>query len=123
MNIFIPFSKAEPEYFAIALFFISFYGLITSRNIIKSVISIGLMEIAVVMFLLSIGYFEGIRPPIGENLNNTADPLPQAMVITAIVIGITVTAVNLTMLISLYRQDKSTDWDIVKDIAKNYKAE
>ena len=102
------------EYFAILLFFISLYGLITSKNIIKSIISIILMEMAVIMFILSIGFTDGMRAPIGHNLENVSDPLPQALVITAIIIGITVTAVNLTMLISLYRQFKTTDWDTVK---------
>ena len=102
------------EFFSIIMFFISFYGLITSKNIVKSIISIGLMEMAVIMFIISIGFKDGMRAPIGQDLSNVADPLPQALVITAIIIGITVAAVNLTMLISLYRQFKTTDWDTVK---------
>ena len=104
----------KPEYFSVVMFFISFYGLITSKNIIKSVVSIGLMEMAVIMFIISLGFTEGMTPPIGQNLENVSDPLPQALVITAIIIGVTVSAVNLIMLISLYRQYKTTDWDIVK---------
>ena len=102
------------EIFSAIMFFISFFGLITSKKIIKSIISIGLMEMAVVMFLLSVGYTQSMLPPIGRELVNTADPLPQALVITAIVIGAAVTAVNLIMLISLCRQCKTTDWDIIK---------
>ena len=103
------------EYFPILVFFISFYGLISSKNIIKSVVSIGLMETALVMFFLGIGHASGMTPPMGQNLENAADPLPQALVITVIIIGVTVTAVNLTMLISLYRQYNTTEWDIVKE--------
>ena len=102
------------EVFYAMMFFISFYGLITSKNAIKSIIYIVLMEVAVIMFFLSLSYESGIMPPIGRNLRNVADPLPQALMITAIVIGLAVTAVNLTMLISLCRQSKTTDWDIVK---------
>ena len=102
------------EIFIAAMFFISFYGLITSKNAIKSIIYIGLMEMAVIMFFLSLGYESGIMPPIGRNQGNVADPLPQALMITAIVIGVAVTAVNLTMLISLCRQSKTADWDIVQ---------
>ena len=103
-----------PEILSIAMFFISFYGLITSKSIIKSIVSVGLLETAVVMFLISIGFSEGMTPPIGQNLENVADPLPQALVITAIVIGITVTAVNITFFISLCRQYNTADWDAVK---------
>jgi len=102
------------EILSIALFFISFYGLIISKNIIKSIVSITLMETSVIMFLVSIGFLEGMKPPIGLNLENVADPLPQALVITAIVIGITVTAINIIFFTSLCRQYGTTDWDAVK---------
>ena len=96
------------------VFFISFYGLITSKNVIQSIVSIGVMEISVIMFFLTLGYESGIMPPIGRDLVNVADPLPQALMITAIIIGVAVTAINLTMLISLCRQSKTTDWDVVQ---------
>ena len=102
------------EFFSIAMFFISFYGLITGKNIIKSIVSIGLLETSVILFLMSIGFVDGMKPPIGLNPENAADPLPQAMVITAIVIGITIPAVNITFFISLCRQYKTADWDTVK---------
>ena len=102
------------EIFSIVAFFISFYGLITSKGVIKSIVSLVVMEMAVIMFFLSLGYTSSIVPPIGGDATNTADPLPQALVITAIIIGVAVTAVNLTMLISLCRQFKATEWDILR---------
>lgn len=102
------------ELLAVLVFFIGFYGVITGKSIIKSIVSIGLMEMAVVVFFISFGYVSGIAPPIGASFDNAADPLPQALVITAIVIGVTVSAVNITMLISLSRKDESTDWDELK---------
>ena len=102
------------EIFVAAAFFISFYGLITGRNVIQSIVSIGVMEIAVIMFFLTLGYEGGITPPIGRDLEGVSDPLPQALMITAIVIGVAVSAVNMTMAISLCRQSKSTDWDTLQ---------
>jgi len=105
------------EIFVIAMFFISFYGLIVSKNAIKSIVFIVLMESAVIMFFLSLGYSSGIIPPIGQNLElaeNVADPLPQALMITAIIIGLSITAINITMLITLCRKLKTTDWDIIR---------
>jgi len=112
------------EYAAIAVFFLGFYGLITSKNIIKSIVSIGLMEVAVVVFFLSLGFVDGMRPPIGLGMQtqNVADPLPQALMLTAIIIGLTVTAVNLTMLISLYRECKTTDWEIAKKLGNKMRS-
>ena len=102
------------ELFAIAVFFISYYGLITSRGAFKSIVSIGVMEVGIIVFFLSIGFSPGMTPPIGQEIVNAADPLPQALVITAIIIGAALTAVNLTMLISLSRQFNATEWDILK---------
>ena len=101
------------EIFAVVMFFICFFGLITSKGVIKAIISILIMEVSLVMFFLSIGYRSGIMPPIGHDMENVADPLPQALVITVIIIGVAVTAVKLTMLNALYRQFKSTEWDIL----------
>jgi multicomponent Na+:H+ antiporter subunit C len=104
-----------PEILSVAMFFVSFYGLIASKSIIKSIISVGLMEMAVIMFIISIGFADGMVPPIGKNQENAADPLPQALVLTAIVIGVAVTAVNVVFFISLSRQYRATDWDAVKN--------
>ena len=72
------------------------------------------MEMAVIVFFLGIGFVEDMQPPIGQVLKNVADPLPQALVITTIIIGITVTAINLTVLNSLSHRTENTDWDSVQ---------
>jgi len=103
------------EILAIVMFFASLFGLITSKGVIKGIVSIIIMEIAVVMFFLSLGFSSGALPPIGNDMGpNVADPVPQALMITAIIIGVAVTAVNMTMLIALSRQFKTTEWDILK---------
>ena len=106
----------DGEVFAIILFFIGFYGVISQKKIVKSIISIGIMETSAVLFILSIGYKAGGIPPIGSGITGAAvvDPLPQAFVITAIIIGVAVTAVNLTMLVSLYKKNRAISWDQAK---------
>ena len=109
------------EFLSIALFFISFFGLITSRKAVKSIVFILIMQSAVVMFFLSIGYYDGILPPIGDLLENpqyTADPLPQALMLTAIIIAISVVAVNITMLMTLFRKYGTTCWDALRKESK-----
>jgi multicomponent Na+:H+ antiporter subunit C len=104
---------------SIIMFFIAFFGLITSRHIIKSVIFLILKETAIIVFFLSLTFRRGMLPPIGLNLADDitliADPLPQAMMITAIVIGLAVTAVDITMIMYLTRQTKSVDWIEVEE--------
>lgn len=99
------------------LFFISFFGLITSRNVIKSIILLITMQTSVIIFWLTISASHGQIPPIlsaeqilQNDLSGIADPLPQALMLTAIVIGISVTAIIITMLNALFRKYASTDW-------------
>ncbi len=98
------------EICSLMLFFIGLFGLIARRNIIKTVLSLSIMEIGVILFFLSINYTQGSVPPIGENIQNTSDPIPQALMITAIVIGIAVTAVAMSMFIGLYHKYGTTNW-------------
>lgn len=99
------------ETFAIILFLIGLYGLLARRNIIKTVISLAIIQSGVILFFLTINYEPGRVPPIGDVTAATAvDPIPQALMITAIVIGVAVTAVSLTMFISLYHHYGTTNW-------------
>jgi len=106
------------EIAAILLFFLCFFGLITSKSMIKTVIFLVMMQSSVVLFFLSLGYQRGAVPPIGdyfEYLEYVADPLPQALVITAIIIGIAVTTIILTMFMSIFRSYQTSDWDTAKE--------
>jgi multicomponent Na+:H+ antiporter subunit C len=94
------------------IFFIGLYGLIAKRNIVKSIISLGVMETAVILYFISCGFKAGALPPIGDVLpHQMADPLPQALMITAIVIGVGSTAIALTMSIHLYHKYGTENWE------------
>jgi len=101
------------------LFLVGLYGLITRRNLIKIVISLSIMEFSIFIFLVLIGYIDGgIAPIITEqDLNPTyVDPLPQAMVLTAIVIGLATTAMLMAIAIRLHRKYKTFDIREIKNL-------
>ncbi|MDA3845263.1 MAG: cation:proton antiporter subunit C [Vallitaleaceae bacterium] len=103
------------EIIALILFCVGFYGLLARRNIIRTIISLGIIQVAIILFFLAINFESTMIPPIGvSDPSMVADPLPQALMITAIVIGVSVTAVALTMFISLYHRYGSTNWMKVK---------
>ncbi|MCL2202224.1 MAG: NADH-quinone oxidoreductase subunit K, partial [Oscillospiraceae bacterium] len=78
-------------------------------------------EMAVIVFILGLSFRAGILPPIGQAIHGdlaaVADPLPQALMITAIIIGLAVTAIDFTMIIHLVRKHKTTDWNEVKALS------
>ncbi|MFC2151579.1 sodium:proton antiporter [Bacteroidota bacterium] len=101
------------------LFLVGLYGLITRRNLVKIVISLSIMEFSIFIFLVLIGYINGGIAPIitGQEINPTyVDPLPQAMVLTAIVIGLATTAMLMAIAIRLYRKYKTFDIREIKNL-------
>jgi multicomponent Na+:H+ antiporter subunit C len=100
------------ETVSMLLFFIGVYGLAARRNIIKSILSLGIMQAAAILYYLSADFHPESAAPIGESLAGQiiADPLPQALMSTDIVIGIGVTAAALTLFIHLYHRFGTTNW-------------
>jgi multicomponent Na+:H+ antiporter subunit C len=89
------------------LFMVGLYGVIVKRNLIKIIIGVAIMEYSVNLFLVLIGYVRGGTVPIiskGFEYGPFVDPLPQALVLTAIVIGLATTALLLSIAIRLYRK-------------------
>ena len=94
------------------LFLVGLFGTITCRNIIKITIGLSFMEFSVYLFLALIGYVNDGQAPIevkGIVLQNPVDPLPQALVLTAIVIGLATKAMMLSTAIRIYKKFKSFD--------------
>jgi multicomponent Na+:H+ antiporter subunit C len=103
----------------ILLFLIGLYGVVAKRNLIKIVIGLAIMEYSVNLFLIIVGYVKGGTAPIlSRNLVNKifVDPLPQAMVLTAIVIGLATTALLLAISIRLYKKYKTFDIREIKNL-------
>ena len=101
------------------LFLVGLYGVITRRNLVKIVISLSVMEFSVFHFLALIGYVEGGSAPIIDATDpdlRYVDPLPQAMVLTAIVIGLATTAMLMSVIIRLYRKHKTLDIREIKNL-------
>ncbi|MDX9930623.1 MAG: sodium:proton antiporter [Bacteroidales bacterium] len=101
------------------LFLVGLYGIVTRRNLVKIVISLSIMEFSVFLFLAVIGYIEGGAAPIidpGSPDIIYVDPLPQAMVLTAIVIGLATTAMLMSVIIRIYRKYKTLDIREIKNL-------
>ncbi len=90
---------------------VGMYGLSTSKNIIKSVFSVTIMESGVILLFLNLGNTEGGSIPIVSRASEViADPLPQALMITTIVIGSTVTALALMLCIKVFHHYGTVEW-------------
>ena len=103
---------------AILLMMIGLYGILTQRNVIKIIISLNILEIGLNLFIISVGYVsDGIAPIYIEGISNTSnfvDPLPQALVLTAIVIGVGTTALGLAIAKNIYQKYGTFNLDDMK---------
>lgn len=93
------------------LFAIGLYGVLSQKNLIKIIIGLGIMEYAVNVFLIMLGYRkDGLAPIMDRGVGlkefvvGAVDPLPQAMVLTAIVINFAVLALAISIAIRLYQK-------------------
>ena len=93
------------------LILVGLYGVVASRQTVKIVISLLIMQHGVHLLLLLIGYRDGGSPPIvdsGQAVTTFAglavDPLPQALVLTSIVIGLGVLALMVALCVRLYER-------------------
>ena len=84
------------------------------RNILRIIIGVSLLDTGIHIVMVAIGYIaRGTAPiidkalPVDEAVQRAVDPVPSALVVTAIVIGLAVTAVMLAYAIRLY-QSKGT---------------
>jgi len=98
----------------LGLIIIGLWGMLTQRNIIRIIIGFSLMDTGIHMVMVSIGYVTGGTAPIindavpmAEAANLIVDPVPSALVLTAIVIGLGVTAVMLSFAVRIYKSQKT----------------
>ena len=102
-------------FLCMVLFAVGLYCVVRKRNIIKIIIGIGIMEYAVNLFLVLVGYRTYGRSPIladDQVVANMVDPLPQSVALTAIVISLSVTLMLVAVAIRIY--ERYGTFDITK---------
>ncbi len=98
----------------VAIFFIGLYGAMTQRNIIKTIMSVGIMDTAAILYMaLSNLPADALPPIVGTPVERMSDPVPQALMITAIVIGVSVVAMCLAMYMRVAYRYRTADWSIL----------
>lgn len=107
------------QYFSIMLIAIGIYGLLSQKNLVKLIVSLNIVELGVNIFIVSIGYVAEGKVPILSPIANKSsmrfvDPLPQALVLTAIVIGVGVTALALSLVLKVKESYGTIELDKIR---------
>ncbi len=102
---------------------VGLWAMLTQRNLFKVIIGFSIIDTGIHLVIVSIGYIRGGTAPILDEAVGTSgavarvvDPLPSALVLTAIVIGLAVTALMLTYAVQLHRRRGSLLIDDYKEL-------
>jgi multicomponent Na+:H+ antiporter subunit C len=100
--------------FAVAawLFLVGLYGVVSSRNLVRTILALTVVQSATYVLLLGIGYRTGGKAPIFADIpavSNAVDPVVQVLVLVDIVVEATVTALLLALAVQAHKRFGSLD--------------
>lgn len=108
--------------FAILLV-VGLYMVVVSSNLVKKVIGLNLFQTAVFLFFVTTAYVEGGSAPVipqdGAGGELVASPLPHVIVLTAIVVGVALTAVALALIVRIYTEYGTLNEDTLREVRAN----
>ncbi len=105
---------------SMSLFLVGLFGLLTRKHLIKIFMSISIMEASVFLFFIGMSYKVNSVAPIMSSLDTDIktmnDPIPHAMILTAIVIAMAVLALGVSFAIEYYKLTSKTSVDEMNEL-------
>ena len=99
----------------VGILFTAAIYLILSRSLLKVILGTGLLSHGAHLLILTMGGLGGSSPPVlSEGVTDYADPLPQALILTAIVISFGVTAFILVLAYRAYDENGTDNMNMMK---------
>ena len=94
------------------------WAMFVHKDIIRMIIGFSIIDTGIHMVMVALGYITGGTAPIFDDVVkvtdasvNIVDPVPSALVLTAIVIGLGVTAIMLSYAVQIYKVKNSLSID------------
>lgn len=103
----------------IVLMMTGLFAVMAKENLVKKIIGLNIFQTAVLLFFISLSKVEGGTAPILIKGAAVYDnPLPQVLMLTAIVVGVSVTAVALAIIMLIYRAYGTIEEDKILELNK-----
>lgn len=94
----------------IAVMMVGLYTLMSRSNLIKKLAGLAMFQTAVILFYVSLGKVDGGTVPIvAEGYTLYSNPLPQVLMLTAIVVGVATTALGFALVIRIKEAYESVE--------------
>lgn len=104
--------------FAILLL-IGLYAVVSKVHLVKRLIGLSIFQAAVFLLYISMDKVEGGTAPIfveGAQQALFSNPLPQVLILTAIVVGISTTALGLALVVRIREEYGTVEEDAIKEM-------
>lgn len=108
-----------PYLVAVWVFLVGVYGMVTSRDLIHAVGCLAVTQSSTYVLLLAVGYRSGGTAPVFSDASPRArvvDPVVQALTLTDVVVGATVTALLLALVVQLRKRHGTVDPDQLSEL-------
>jgi multicomponent Na+:H+ antiporter subunit C len=90
--------------------------LIASPNLVKKIIGMNVFQTGIFLFFIAAAYVEGGNPPLLTAPEPHVSPLPHVLILTAIVVGVSLTAVALGLLVRIYATYGTIDATVLREM-------
>ena len=103
---------ALPYVVAVWLLLAGLYGVVTSRNLVHQVVCLSVVQASTYLILLAIGFRSGAVAPVFADISTkraAVDPVVQALSLTDVVVGATVSALLLAIVVQVHKRTGSLD--------------
>lgn len=102
---------------SILIMMIGFYGIISTRNLVKKLMCLAIFQVSVLLFYTSIGYVKDAAVPIFvEGVEKYVNPVPHVLMLTAIVVGVAVFAVGLAIAVRIKEEYGTVEENEIFDL-------
>jgi multicomponent Na+:H+ antiporter subunit C len=106
------------NYYAVVLLLgIGLYMVIESPNLVKKVIGMNIFQTGIFLFFITLAFRAGGNPPVVTKGGGPyVSPLPHVLILTAIVVGVSLTAVALALIVRIYTEYGTLDESTLKQL-------
>ena len=97
-----------------AIMMTGLYVVISHNNLLKKLIGLTVFQVGIFLFFISLGKVTGGSAPImSANVETYSHPLPQVLILTAIVVGVATLAVGLALAVRIFQEYGTVEEDEV----------
>ncbi|WP_247008434.1 cation:proton antiporter subunit C [Halorientalis litorea] len=113
----IPFLDNHLYYVATFLLLgIGAYMMISDRNLVKKIIGMNIFQTGIFLFFIAAAFLDGATNPVLSQPGPYVSPLPHVLILTAIVVGVSLTAVALALVVRIYSEYGTLETDVLAEV-------